>query len=133
MTKKYFVPVRRTRAWLESSRLILLLDGLDEVRAESRAGCVRAINEFLETKGAPGIAVCSRLAEYSALSERLKFSAAVCIQPLTADEIDSYLDNAGDQLNGLHAAIKADVFLQELAQSPLMLSILTLAYRGKPA
>ena len=132
LTRKYFVPVRRTRAWLEASRLILLLDGLDEVRAESRAACVRAINEFMQTKGAPGIAVCSRLSEYTALPERLKFSAAVCIQPLTAAQVDSYLDNAGDQLNGLHAAIKSDVFLQELSRSPLTLSILTLAYRGLP-
>lgn len=133
MTRKYFVPVRRTRAWLESSRLVFLLDGLDEVRAESRAACVRAINEFMETKGAPGIAVCCRLAEYTALPERLKFSAAVCIQPLKPAEIDNYLENAGDQLTGLHVAIKSDVFLQELAQSPLTLSILTLTYRGKSA
>ena len=133
LTKKYFVPVRRTREWLERSRLILLLDGLDEVRAESRPACVRAINEFMETKGAPGIAVCSRLSEYTVLPERLKFSAAICIQPLTAEEVDTYLENGGSQLNGLHMAIRSDVFLQELAGSPLTLSILTLVYRGLPA
>ena len=133
LTKKYFVPVRRTREWLEASRLILLLDGLDEVRAENRAACVRAINEFMETKGAPGIAVCSRLSEYTSLPARLKFSAAICIQPLTTEQVDTYLENAGSQLNGLHLAIKSDVVLQELAESPLTLSILTLAYRGLPA
>src|ERR1043166_683215 len=112
LTRKYFVPVRRTRAWLESSRLILLLDGLDEVRADNRVACVRAINQFMETRGAPGIVVCSRLTEYTALPERLKFSAGICIQPLTTKEVDAYLTSAGPQLNGLQVAIKSDVFLQ---------------------
>jgi predicted NACHT family NTPase len=31
---KYFVPLRRSRNWLAGSRLVLLLDGLDEVRAK---------------------------------------------------------------------------------------------------
>jgi hypothetical protein len=133
LQSKYFVPARRTREWLGGSRLLLLLDGLDEVAPESRAACVRAINDFIEHTGVPGIAVCSRLREYTALRERLTLSGAVCLQPLTAEQIDSYLEHGGSQLAAVRGVIKEDRVLQDLAGSPLMLSVISLAYQGLPA
>jgi len=133
LKNKYFVPLRRSRAWLESSRLFTLLDGLDEVQAGSRASCVHAINEFLQNTGVPGIAVCSRRAEYAALSEKLSFTGAVCLQPLTVDQIDDYLDGGGSRLAALREVIRKDPSLQELARSPLMLNVISLAYQDLPA
>jgi len=130
---KYFVPARRSRAWLEESRLLLLLDGLDEVEAGSRAACVRAINEFSQASGVPGIAVCSRSHEYKMLPERLRFTAAVSLQPLTPEQIDGYLARAGPSLAALRQVIRQDGLLQDLARTPLMLSIITLAYRDSPS
>lgn len=132
MKSKYFVPARRTRAWLESSRLFLLLDGLDEVPAVSRASCVQAINSFLENTGAPGIAVCSRRSEYIALQKKLRFNAAVCLQPLTLDQINGYLDLGGNSLATVRETIRNDPDLQELVRSPLMLNVISLAYQGIP-
>ena len=132
LQNKYFVPARRTRAWLADSQLLLLLDGLDEVPADSRAACVRAINEFSQTAGVSGIAVCSRRNEYTALTERLRFTAAVCLQPLTPMQIDDYLGHAGPGLTSLRQVIHQDALLGQLASSPLMLSVITLAYQDLP-
>jgi tetratricopeptide (TPR) repeat protein len=132
LKNKYFVPLRRSRAWVADSRLILLLDGLDEVPVGSRASCVRAINEFLQSTGVPGIAVCSRRTEYTTLPERLSFTAAVCLQPLTFEQIDRYLENGGSRLATLRQLINHDPSLQELARSPLMLNVIYLAYQDLP-
>ena len=129
MKDKYSVPARRTHAWLAKSRLCLLLDGLDEVRVQERAGCVRAINEFISEVGVSGIAVCSRVTEYVAIGERLRFSGAIRIQPLTEQQIDEYLERAGSGLAALRHEVQKDPVLQDLAGSPLMLSVMTLAYQ----
>ena len=133
LKSKYFVPPRRCRGWLASSRLLLLLDGLDEVPAGSRTSCVYAINEFIQNTGAPGIAVCSRRTEYTTLPEKLSFTGAVCLQPLTIDQINGYLEWGGSRLAALRHVIREEPPLQELAQSPLMLNVISLAYQDLPA
>ena len=133
MKDKYYVPARRTHAWLAKSRLCLLLDGLDEVRVQERAGCVRAINEFIREVGVSGIAVCSRVTEYVAIGERLRFSGAIRIQPLTEQQIDEYLERAGSGLTALRHEVQKDPVLQDLARSPLMLSVMALAYQSLPS
>jgi len=40
---------------------------------------------------------------------------------------------SGEALSGLHAALKQDQMLQTLAQTPLMLDVMTMAYRDVPA
>ena len=55
------------------------------------------------------------------------------LQPLTPEQIDRYLAGMGDELVAVRDALQHDPALQELAQSPLMLSIMTLAYRGASA
>ena len=92
---KYLIPKRIGRFWLDGNRLLLLLDGLDEVQADRRAACIRAINAFLEDHGTPGLAVCSRLQEYTAEPVRLKMSGAICLRPLTATQIETYLSRLG--------------------------------------
>jgi hypothetical protein len=74
--------------------------------------------------------VCSRRTEYIALPERLSFRGAVCLQPLTADQVDGYLKAAGNHLAFLRQAIRQDNALAELSRSPLMLSMMSLALQG---
>lgn len=69
---RYQIPKQLCRRWLTEGRLLLLLDGLDEVNESRRADCVRAINAYVESHGAPGLVVCSRVAEYVALPDRIK-------------------------------------------------------------
>jgi hypothetical protein len=129
--KKYGVAKAVSKDWVEQQKLILLLDGLDEVKAEDREACVQAINQFMEHNGQTEVVVCSRIAEYEALSAHLRLRGSVFIRSLTPEQINQYLDRAGEQLQAVKTLLQEDNALQDLAKSPLTLSVMTLAYRGK--
>lgn len=119
-----------SQTWVEQEQLILLLDGLDEVDARYRNNCVTALNQFIQDHGLTEIIVCSRLQDYEVLSERLKLRSAIYVRPLTTQQINYFLENAGKSLAALRSAIKQNTELQELTSSPLMLSIVSLAYQN---
>ena len=129
----YLVPKALSKKWIENQDLILLLDGLDEVKANRREACVQAVNEFRKSHGLTQIVISSRIQDYEALSSRLQVQSAVCLKLLTQEQIKQYLDRAGSQLEGVKTLLQEDEALQELAKSPLILSVIALAYRGKPA
>lgn len=132
LTTKYTIPKRIAQEWVQEDALLLLLDGLDEVAPERREACVRAINAFRQEHLAP-VAICSRIADYEALMRliQLKLQSAVVLQPLTPRQIDAYLAGIGPEMAAIRQTLQSDVILQELARSPLLLSIMTLAYRGQ--
>lgn len=129
---KYKVPEQHGRRWLGDYRLLLLLDGLDEVAEAHRAACVEQINVLIDS-GVPGILVCSRLEEYNALPGQLKLNAAVGLVPLTPEQVDAYLEQAGEALASLRVTLHSDPPLRELSQSPLMLNVMSRAYHGLTA
>lgn len=130
LNTKYQVSKALAKTWLTNQDLLLLLDGLDEVRADQRDACVQAINDFHQEHGLTEIVVCSRLQDYENLANRLRFQGAIFIQPLTREQVEAYLDNAGDNLAGVKAVWEADLAFQELTQTPLMLSVMAFAYEG---
>lgn len=131
LVNKYHAPKKVAQGWVEQDELLLLLDGLDEVRIENREACAQAINTFRQAHGlSMPLVVCSRIADYEALSTRLQLRGAVLLQPLTDEQIDDYFERAGPELASVRHAWRQDAELQELARQPLMLSIMTLAYRG---
>ena len=130
---RYQVPKRVASAWLEEGRLVLILDGLDEVVAERRAACVDAINAFVQAHPPAGLVVTCRVAEYNALTTKLRLRSAICLQPLTPAQIERYFAAAGAGLEPLRLALRDDAGLRELARSPLMLSVMTMAWRDAPA
>jgi hypothetical protein len=132
LSAKYQVPRRLGQRWLEEDRLLPLLDGLDEVAGAQRAGCVTAINAFLEEYGPPGLAVSSRVEDYTALPSRLRLYAAIALRPLTPGQVVEHLDRLGPSVAGLATAMAANPALLELAQSPLMLDVMTVAYADRP-
>ncbi len=127
---QYQVSRDLARGWLRQRRLLLLLDGLDEVRSSWRSACVQAINEFVVDLGGTELVVCSRRLDYEALTKPLQLQGAVFVEPLTGEQIDRYLTEAGAELTAVRQALLGDRALQELAKSPLMLNIITLAYQG---
>ncbi len=129
LNSKYQVPKSIGADWVEKQELLLLLDGLDEVKAEHRESCVAALNDFHQNY-APEMVVCSRIKDYQELSNRLNFQSAVYLKPLTPEQVRHYLNRINADLTGLRALIKGDMALQELAKSPLMLNIMVLAYQG---
>lgn len=128
LNRRYGVSRRLAQRWVETEEVLTLLDGLDEVQAEYREACVEAINAFRYDHGMVPIVICSRIADYESLVGRLKLQAALLIQPLTLEQIDSYVADAGDRLAGLRAALLEDPALRELAETPLILSLMSLAY-----
>ncbi|HET7463529.1 MAG TPA: NACHT domain-containing protein [Longimicrobium sp.] len=131
--EKYQVSQRAARKWLADHRLLLLLDGLDEISPELRAGFVEALHAYVGKHGVPGLVVSSRVAEYDALPTRLKLGGAVRTEPLTPAQIEEYLGHAGERLAALRDGLRADPEWLHLATSPLMLSIMSLAYLDAPA
>jgi energy-coupling factor transporter ATP-binding protein EcfA2 len=130
---RYDVPRAIGRAWVRDEQVLPLLDGLDEVARAHRPACVEAINAFRDEHGLLPLAVCSRLADYQELGRQLRLREAILVQPLTREQVTGYLKEAGRPLAGVRAALRDDPQLWELLESPLLLSIVSLAYQGMPA
>jgi hypothetical protein len=120
--------------WLMKSRFVLLLDGLDEVAETLRDGCVEAVNHFRQEFGTVEIVVCSRIADFQKLTKNLEhFQAAVFIQPLDKPQIEAYLQQVGELLQGVKRVLDQDSTLLELLKTPFFLWILSLAYPRRSA
>lgn len=131
LNEKYQVSKKTGRQWVENRDLMLLMDGLDEVKAENRIACVEAINAFLQEDSCP-IAVCSRIQEYQSLEVLLKLNKAILLQPLSTEQVEGFLDAGDSKLSALKDALKKDSALRELSRTPLMLSVMGLAYADQP-
>ena len=130
LEERYQVPRGLAETWLAAEQVLPLLDGLDEVALEHRAVCVAAINAFRASHWLLDIVVCSRSADYALLAERLRLQGAVEIQPLTDAQIERYLAHDGARLAAMRSGLREDTALRELAETPLMLNIMALAYRS---
>ena len=127
----YSVPRKTAPDWVKGDKLLLLLDGLDEVRQESRAKCVEAINAFRKEHGLTSLAVCSRSQDYADLNAKLSFEGAIEVQPLTQEQITEFFSRFGKEMAGIKQVLKKNTALREMAETPLFLSIMIMAYRDK--
>ncbi len=128
LTVKYQIPRAIGQQWLENDNLLLLLDGLDEVPSQQQSACVTMLNEYRQVHGLTGIVVCCRSQTYEGISQPLDLGGAIQLQPLTDSQIDDYLTGGGKALSPLRMAIEQDLRLQELAHSPLTLSVMCRLY-----
>ncbi|MFL5591377.1 MAG: NACHT domain-containing protein, partial [Ktedonobacteraceae bacterium] len=129
---RYQVPSKLGQFWVDADQVLPLLDGLDEVTPAYRTACIDAINTYRREHGLVPMVVCSRRSDYLTQPSQLVLHGAVVVQLLTPQQVDDYLSIAGEELAAVRGALRSDKVLQELAITPLMLSVLTLAYHGKP-
>jgi len=130
LNNKYLVNRKIGQQWVEKQELFLLLDGLDEIRdLEKRNACVTALNDFQQEQATEMI-ICCRVKDYRELGDRLKLKSALVLQSLTNAQVQAYLARLQSNLTLLKSLLIEDVTLQELAQSPLLLNIMVLAYQG---
>ncbi len=126
MVAKYQIPRRMGRNWLKNDRLLFLLDGLDEMPADSRAASIRAINSYRQTHGLADVVVCCREEVYETAVQqhntRLQLNSAICIQPLSTGQIRQHTPPH------LATTLFQDALLLEMAQSPLNLNMLQMAF-----
>jgi GTPase SAR1 family protein len=108
LNKRYDVPRIMAKSWVDAGLILPLLDGLDEVAADHREACVEAINVFLREHGLLPLVVCSRAADYTALTRRLRLPSAVMIQALSRQQVQHYVDQVGASLAGLRTVLQAD-------------------------
>jgi len=83
--------------------------------------------------------VCSRIADYEVLAQKLRLQGAVLLQTLTDQQIEEALKQIGDKADTIRTVLRqlrdnarqySDPAAEELARTPLVLSITTLAYQG---
>lgn len=130
---KYYVARTVSQPWVEKNKLLLLLDGLDEVAAEYQNECIVALNVLRAEHNMP-IVVCCRVEEYATLPVQLQFQRAILLQPLTLSQLEQQLRRAtGAEFSTLTAILQRDNALQEMAQNPLMLNTMLRAFHGAPA
>lgn len=131
LARIYDVPRKLGKHWVEQGQVLPLLDGLDEMEEAARPLCIAAINAYHAEHVTPLVA-CSRQAEYEAASmpKRLFLQNAVVVQALTRDQADDVIRQGGSALSGLHDALIQNPTMRDLTTTPLMLSVLILAYRG---
>ena len=125
---RYDVPRMVATEWVESSQVLPLLDGLDEIKVEHRAACAEAINVFRRSNGFLPLVVTSRTADYEAVAEPLRLHGAILVQTLIGEQVNAYLTNLGPAGEPVRGAIREDPSLWELLDSPLLLNIVTVAY-----
>lgn len=111
-------------------RLILLLDGLDEVKEEYRTSCMEAIGRY----GADAkhqYVIVSRIEEYKSVVRDAPVYAQIEVGPLTIDQVEVELERVGyDQPEalGLLQAIRKDSLLQEIVKIPFYFNTLQLMF-----
>ncbi|GAA4602633.1 hypothetical protein GCM10023195_08290 [Actinoallomurus liliacearum] len=128
--ERYKVHPDAAAAWLKRNAIVPLLDGLDEVMPELRAACASQINEYIRHSGAVPLVICSRTADYAALGIKLDLDDAVRLEPLSREQIASFLEHLGEPLDGIRTAIASDPVLWDLVRTPLMLHVAVAAYSG---
>lgn len=129
---KYLVPRRIGQLWIENDNILPLLDGLDEINPILREACIDAVNEYRREHGLVSLVLCSRREDYLYLDTRLLLQRAVCIQPLTSQQVHEYIEKAGGRFSASQAALYENLPLQKFVYTPLMLNILTLTYQDQP-
>jgi len=129
LKEKYGVRKEIGKKWLDERQLFPLLDGLDELDSIRQKKCVQAINHFLKSEERPSyIVVCSRREEYELCETKLLLNGAIYLEALTDVQIKKYLAETGH--SELWSDIENNADLLELAKSPLLLSMMTLAYEA---
>jgi hypothetical protein len=134
LATKYQIPRQMGRAWLDNNELLLLLDGFDEIAPKHYPAGIQTLNQFRESHGLTGLVVCSRVDSYEAMSRRLRLGGAILLQRLNLAQIEHYLSGPGNQLDFLRVALQQEADyggsdLRQLLESPLMLSVIRLAYQ----
>ncbi len=125
--RQYGLPARAAWSLVSHGLVIPLIDGVDELPQPNRGGFIAAVNRYQGAAHLYPLTVCCRLEEYEALPERLLLETAVEILPLTADDLDRWVEARGADRDVLHALLDGDPELRELATSPLMLGALAAA------
>jgi predicted NACHT family NTPase len=124
---KYNINSDISAYWIDQLQILPLLDGLEEVQSDYRELCIQQINQFLYGDFSPlHLVVCSTVEGYYSCQSKLQLNGAILLRPLTPAQIRDYLLQASSR--ELWNGIEDDENLMKLAQKPLFLTMMALAY-----
>jgi hypothetical protein len=110
-----------TKSWLENNKLLLLLDGLNELE-DNQEKCIDAINNFFKKFADIPIVICCRSEEYENSRKKLKLNT-IYLHDLNKNEIRTFLTcvNKQSYFNSLNTQID----LKKDLNLPLHLKIMS--------
>lgn len=115
---------------LDEGRLLLLIDGLDELGSEREDETTKErydprarLLALLPARG--GVIVTCRVKDYGEIGQKARLNGAVVLQALDDAQMQAYLND----MPHLWDALKADDALREVARTPLLLTLFAHAYR----
>jgi hypothetical protein len=129
LNRLYGVRKELAETWVKGEKLLLLLDGLDEVAFAYRNACVDTINAFRHQYQLTDMVVCSRVKDYDALTRRLDLRSGILLQGLTEAQINAYLED--EAYAGVREVMKTDPTLQSFVPTLFLLNTIGAAYRGE--
>lgn len=137
----YNVDKDSSKRLLAEGRLLLMLDGLDELKSERMKPCAQAINQLLASENSPlYLIVCCRYEEYQNVvrgleqkeksddqktNSELELNGSIVLQELSSKQIQDYLTRV--QKEDLWQELNLNRTFFDLMQKPFWLSILILA------
>ena len=121
---KYPFTPKNTKTLIEEGRAILFIDGLDELTdvnltsgADDQYALHRAFMQQIPLNC--DVLVTCRTVDYERMNARIPLNGAVCLTPLTEDQIEEFLKN----LPELWEIVKSDTELMQMVSTPLYLSM----------
>lgn len=124
---KYKIKPEIAQSWLAQNQLILLLDGLEQLKFPEQEFCIQAINRWLESEAThQSIVITANLMDYQKCQTRLKLKAALLLKKLTEAQIETYLK--ATRSRELWHNIETQPQLLKLARIPILLTMMTLSY-----
>ncbi|MGB3532058.1 MAG: hypothetical protein WBA13_00930 [Microcoleaceae cyanobacterium] len=125
--RKYNISSELSAYWIDQLQILPLLDGLDEVKLEHLELCIQQLNQWLQSDLAPlHLIVCSTVESYYHCDNKLQLNGAILLKALTKNQVRDYLLQARSR--ELWNGIEDDKNLMKLAQKPLFLTMMALAY-----
>ena len=112
--------------WLRKGKLVLMVDGLDELPLPHREACLQKFKKF--SKKYPHTPLIFAITPDTVDLSSLVSDQPLSLQPLTVEQVDDYLDQLGDGVAGLRSAITNHETSQKLATLPLNLTLMILTF-----
>lgn len=126
------IPIEIGNILLQSGKLFLLLDGLDEMPAERRVKALRELNVLLRSAD-PALARCliaSRTQEYLSAGVSLLLPAAFELQEVNQIQVGDAVAKAGPAADPLAAALSREPSLSTVLKTPLLVTIAAYVFAG---
>jgi GTPase SAR1 family protein len=122
---KYSLRADLAKEWLQTRKILPLLDGLDEVEPKYQHDCAVKINRWMtgDLEERPcGIVVCCRREQFEkVVKETLRLSRAIYLKALRPDQITDYFRRL--KLSEVATEVQQDSDLRDFLDKPLFLSI----------